>query len=329
MLSHIPTHIIGGPLGAGKTSLIQHLLAQRPAAERWAVLVNEFGQIGLDAALLNVGDPHIHITEVAGGCLCCVNGVPFQVALGRLLRKAKPHRLFIEPSGLGHPLQLLRQLCQAPWLGVLDVHPLVTVLDAAALAQGDRVPDVHAQGLSESGLIVMNKADDVPRSERERLEGRFDTPMVWTQYGRLDPSLLPHIDHAPTEVDVDLPKEVNAVLPTMWSDVSQPIRQAHETADGWSVGWRFHPSQTFDVPALERWLDGLDYRRAKAIVHGYNGWYAANLLAGDACRWQESAWRRDSRIELIFEKRLDAARLHAGLDACRRVQQPSCARGTP
>ena len=55
LLQNIPTHVIAGPLGAGKTSLIRHLLAQRPAHERWAVLINEFGQIGLDAALLTTG----------------------------------------------------------------------------------------------------------------------------------------------------------------------------------------------------------------------------------------------------------------------------------
>ena len=59
MLQNIPTHVIAGPLGAGKTSLIKHLLAQRPANERWAVLINEFGQIGLDAALLTQDDDGI------------------------------------------------------------------------------------------------------------------------------------------------------------------------------------------------------------------------------------------------------------------------------
>ncbi len=117
MLTHIPTHLIGGPLGAGKTSLIRDLLAQKPAHERWAVLLNEFGQIGLDAALLSTDADGVALGEVAGGCLCCVNGVPFQVGLGRLLRKAKPDRLLIEPSGLGHPLQLLAQLGEAPWPG--------------------------------------------------------------------------------------------------------------------------------------------------------------------------------------------------------------------
>ena len=75
MLTHIPTHLIAGPLGAGKTSLIRHLLAQKPAHERWAVLINEFGQIGLDAALLEQGDDAVAMAEVAGGCLCCVNPI--------------------------------------------------------------------------------------------------------------------------------------------------------------------------------------------------------------------------------------------------------------
>lgn len=70
MLTHIPTHLVAGPLGAGKTSLIRHLLAQRPVGERWAVLINEFGQVGLDAALLETGEDGISLVEVAGGCLC-------------------------------------------------------------------------------------------------------------------------------------------------------------------------------------------------------------------------------------------------------------------
>ena len=70
MLQNIPTHVIAGPLGAGKTSLIQHLMTHKPAHERWAVLVNEFGQIGLDAALMSQGDDAIAIAEVAG--VACV-----------------------------------------------------------------------------------------------------------------------------------------------------------------------------------------------------------------------------------------------------------------
>ena len=111
MLSQIPTHLLAGPLGAGKTSLLMSLMRQKPEREHWAILINEFGQIGLDLALLTSEQTDgISLSEIPGGCLCCVNGLPFQVGLGRLLRKAKPDRLFIEASGLGHPAKLLEQL---------------------------------------------------------------------------------------------------------------------------------------------------------------------------------------------------------------------------
>ena len=141
MLQQIPTHLLAGPLGAGKTSLLRQLLAQRPADETWAVLINEFGQVGIDAALLeDDSDTGVQLAEIPGGCLCCVNGLPFQVGLGRLLRRARPQRLFIEASGLGHPTALLQQLAAPPWQGVLALQPLVMVLDAAAMVTGESLP---------------------------------------------------------------------------------------------------------------------------------------------------------------------------------------------
>ncbi|WP_313518510.1 CobW-like GTP-binding protein, partial [Pseudomonas sp.] len=169
MLKNIPTHLVAGPLGAGKTSLIRHLLAQKPAAERWAVLINEFGLVGLDAALLSPDADGVSLAEVAGGCLCCVNGAPFQVGLGRLLRKARPDRLFIEPSGLGHPAELLRQLNEPPWLGVLALQPLLMVLDAAALAAGDVLPESQANALGEAGLLLLNKAENLDEAARAKV----------------------------------------------------------------------------------------------------------------------------------------------------------------
>ena len=158
MLKNIPCHLIAGPLGAGKTSLLRHLLAQRPADERWAVLVNEFGQIGLDAALLGDVGQQVQVAEIAGGCLCCVNGLPFQVGLNRLLRQARPDRLLIEASGLGHPQELLQQLGAAPWAGVLALQPLVLVLDASALAAGQPLPQTQRSVLGQAGLVLLNKA---------------------------------------------------------------------------------------------------------------------------------------------------------------------------
>lgn len=320
MLQNIPTHVVAGPLGAGKTSLIRQLLAQRPADERWAVLINEFGQIGLDAALLTQAADGIALGEVAGGCLCCVNGAPFQIGLGRLLRKAQPDRLFIEPSGLGHPVQLMRQLQQAPWLGVLAVQPCVLVLDARAMADGRPLAEAQRQALATAGLLVLNKSESLTDDERAGLIKQLPTiPSYWTQQAALPIDQLPGISAWGSGIvdNLDVPTDVGQ-LPAIWSDPTLPICLHGQQQGGWSIGWRWHPSQRFDKQALTRWLEGASWRRAKLIIHSADGWVSTNALEGEAPQWQSSEWRQDSRLELIFSEPQDVTILHSGLANCRR-----------
>ena len=101
-LKDIKTNIITGFLGVGKSTAILDLLAQKPEKERWAVLVNEFGEIGIDGGLFaNHQDPNIFIREVPGGCMCCATGLPMQIAMSMLLARARPERLIIEPTVWG------------------------------------------------------------------------------------------------------------------------------------------------------------------------------------------------------------------------------------
>lgn len=319
MLSHIPTHLISGALGAGKTSLIRALLAQRPASERWAVLINEFGQIGLDAALLSTDDTGVSLTEVAGGCLCCVNGVPFQVGLGRLLRKSKPDRVFIEPSGLGHPAELLDQLSCPPWKDVLAVQPCVAVIDGPALLGGEPLPESQQQSLNRCGLLVINKSENLNQTERHALQALLPTiPVCWTQQGQLPIRALPGIDqHAGSaETALSLPSS-NAGLGSVWLDPRQPLCQSQGNADGWSIGWRWHPSQRFDLERIKKWLESLDWRRAKLVMQGQQGWQSLNALAGQSLTFSPSEWRKDSRLELIFAEPQEEQPLNAAMVACR------------
>ncbi|MCJ8204847.1 CobW-like GTP-binding protein [Pseudomonas sp. RGM2987] len=319
MLQHIPTHVIAGPLGAGKTTLIRHLLAQRPANERWAVLINEFGQIGLDAALLTQSADGIALGEVAGGCLCCVNGAPFQIGLGRLLRKARPDRLFIEPSGLGHPAQLMRQLNQAPWLGVLAVQPCVLVLDARAMVDGKPLADAQRQALPHAGLLVLNKSETLTQTDRERLTAELpQLALYWTQQAVLPIDRLPgHAAQGHGVADnLNLPQGVGE-LPAIWNDPTTPICLHRHQDAGWSIGWRWHSSQRFDVAALTHWLGGKHCKRAKLVICSADGWVSANALDSAPLQWILSEWREDSRIELIFDEPQDVIALHGGLVDCR------------
>ncbi|AGI22112.1 Putative GTPase (G3E family) protein [Pseudomonas sp. ATCC 13867] len=315
MLKQIPTHLIAGPLGAGKTSLLHDLLAQRPAEERWAVLVNEFGQVGLDAALLCRDEEGIALGEVAGGCLCCVNGAPFQVGLGRLLRKARPQRLFIEPSGLGHPSQLLAQLRATPWQGVLAVQPLVMVLDAASLAAGQPLPEPQREALEQAGLMLLNKSETLDDAARAQLLVALPAlPARWTTQGRLALSELPA---SPLEAPgAGLPILPASVEAGVLLRREQPLRQVRIEDGRQAVGWRFHPDWRFRIAELDAWLAALPgLLRAKAVLHGEAGWLACNRTERTA-PWTPSPWRRDSRIELILAAQVDPQPLHDALLRC-------------
>lgn len=192
VIENVPTHLIAGPLGSGKTTLLRHLMEQRPDNERWAILINEFGQVGIDAALLQTSASGVQIAEIPGGCLCCVNGVPFQIGLGRLLRRVNPHRLFIETSGLGHSQTLLLQLAAPPWQGVLALQPLVMVLDAPRLLAGHSLGKAQQQSLAMAGLIVLNKTESLSALECARLAGDLPpVPTVFCSEAKLSLTQLP------------------------------------------------------------------------------------------------------------------------------------------
>ncbi len=90
-LSAVPVHVITGFLGAGKSSLIHHLLASKPAGERWAVVINEFGRVGIDQAMFEERADLV-VEALPGGCLCCQQAVVLRASLVRLLRRQRPDR---------------------------------------------------------------------------------------------------------------------------------------------------------------------------------------------------------------------------------------------
>ncbi len=98
----IPVHVVTGFLGSGKSSLIRHLVAHKPADERWAIVINEFGQVGIDQTLFESRDDVV-VKGLPGGCLCCQLAFVLQAALVNLIRRERPDRLIIEPSGWGIP----------------------------------------------------------------------------------------------------------------------------------------------------------------------------------------------------------------------------------
>src|SRR5258706_13093766 len=147
-IARVPCTIVTGFLGAGKTTLIRHVLAS-VSGRRLAVIVNEFGDVGIDGEILKAcGDascPQENIVELANGCLCCTVADDFVPALDTILGRTPPaEHIVIETSGLALPKPLV-QAFQWPMIkSRVTVDGGVAVVDAAALAEGRLAPALYA-----------------------------------------------------------------------------------------------------------------------------------------------------------------------------------------
>src|SRR5271155_3774470 len=151
-LARIPCTIVTGFLGAGKTTLIRHVLGNAQG-RRLAVIVNEFGDVGIDGEILKgCGDaacPEENIIELANGCLCCTVADEFVPALDAILAKGGIEHIVIETSGLALPKPLVQAFHWPAIKSRVTVDGVVVVVDGAALADGHVAAD----------LVVLNKRD--------------------------------------------------------------------------------------------------------------------------------------------------------------------------
>ncbi|MDD9983335.1 MAG: GTP-binding protein [Gammaproteobacteria bacterium] len=191
-LERIPVTLIGGYLGAGKTSLLRHLLAHA-TGERIAVLVNDFGSLGLDAALVARSDAET--VTLTNGCVCCSIADDFGAALDAQVRSAvPPARIVVETSGVAEPGKTARYA--SGWPGVrLDAVLTVVDLETIRTQARDRfVGALVERQIASADLVVANKSDRVAASARrstvEWLVRRAPrAALVETTHGRVAPAI--------------------------------------------------------------------------------------------------------------------------------------------
>lgn len=147
-LAKIPVTIITGFLGAGKTTLIRHLMAN-PQGKRLAVLVNEFGTVGVDGDILkscaDENCPVENIVELANGCICCTVADDFIPTIEALMAMPqRPDHILIETSGLALPKPLLKAFDWPAIRSKITVDGVIALADAEAVAAGRFAPDIAA-----------------------------------------------------------------------------------------------------------------------------------------------------------------------------------------
>lgn len=221
-LNKIPCTIVTGFLGAGKTTLVRHLL-ENAGGRRLAVLVNEFGDLGFDGSFIEgcgiEGCTKEDIVELSNGCLCCTVADDFVPALNTLLNRPNPpEHILIETSGLALPKPLVRAFNWPDIRSRVTVDGVVAVVDGPAVASGafaeDRdaleaqrsadasvdhdnpLEEVFEDQLLCADLILLNKTDQMAAGDKSKVLAEINAHLpravkvVETAHGKVDPAVL-------------------------------------------------------------------------------------------------------------------------------------------
>src|SRR5215467_5350843 len=222
MTAKIPATVITGFLGAGKTTVIQHLL-RHANGRRLALVINEFGEIGVDGELLrSCGIPACKdedIVELANGCICCTVADDFLPTIEKLLNRPEPpDHIVIETSGLALPKPLVKAFNWPEVRTRVTVDGVIAVVDGPAAAAGrfadnpDAVAEQRAADdsldhesplaelfedqINSADLIILNKNDQMSADDRQAAKDTIDREMkrkaklVLSSFGAIDPSVL-------------------------------------------------------------------------------------------------------------------------------------------
>jgi cobalamin biosynthesis protein CobW len=339
----IPVTVVTGFLGAGKTTLVRHLLAHAQG-RRIALIINEFGELGVDKqVLLGCGDDTCReedMIELSNGCICCTVGEDFIPAMRQLLdRPDRPDHIVIETSGLALPQPLIRAFNWPEIKSEVTIDGVVTLVDAAALNEGrfasdeaavdaqrqaDQMLD-HATPLGElfadqlvaADLIVVNKTDLVGETDLARIEARLradlrpGTGVIRAANGHVDVAAL---------LGLGLATEDNLA----GRDSAHELEhggEGHEHDDFDSFALTLPGTIARDrlLGVIERTIRDHDVLRLKgfAALPGADARLAIQAVGPRVNAWFDRPWRdgevRETALVVIGESPLDRAAITASL----------------
>ena len=286
----ISTHLFTGFLGTGKTSAIRSLIAQKPQHEQWLIIVNEFGEIGIDGAVL--AENGIPVAEISGGCLCCSAGEQMDSTIRAMLQKSTPQRILIEASGLAHAAGIIDELRAPEFADTLDIAAVFTLIDPRQFIDDNYAQNpLYRDQISVADVLVASKLDLCTSEQIAAFRA---------QAANLFPPKSRVAEVRNAELDI-------AWLDTPTAEKSRYRIQAlpENTLGYQSQGYTFPAGRNFDGEKLTQFFNDLPQFtqglvRAKGVFQVLGTWVWLNWTDG---QWgaNQIAWRRDSRFELIAQ----------------------------
>ncbi len=191
----VPALVVSGFLGAGKTTLVKHLIADaQQQGLKLAVVSNEFGELGIDRALLQEeGGPGY--VELEGGCVCCQLSGELLKTLQNLWETIHPDRVVVETSGVALPFETLMTFWREPVTEWVGESLAVVVVNAEQVAEGRDLEGTFEQQVSSADLLVLNKLDLVEEDSLASLEGKLESmapgaPLIRSIQGQIDAKVV-------------------------------------------------------------------------------------------------------------------------------------------
>ncbi|MFQ3598421.1 MAG: GTP-binding protein [Chloroherpetonaceae bacterium] len=251
-MNPIPINILTGFLGSGKTSLLKDLLKEMSGKKKIAVLMNEIGEISIDAKLLEGFSTKVF--ELNDGCICCSVNEDFVTVLDELAEKASPDLIVIETTGVANPMNIIYSIINP----IFIIDAVITTIDAKNFLQMKDEVDVAEDQLDAADVVVITKDDLATTSELTSVENfvRAHRPSATVFFRHaLDLSLLFGVAY-PREINVDA------------AHVHHEHAHHHFEHEGVEA-FRFESNLQFELSRLQSALESLPKNvwRLKGIVH--------------------------------------------------------------
>jgi G3E family GTPase len=298
--------LLAGFLGAGKTTLLKRILSWEADLSETVVMVNEFGDIGIDGALLK--DSGSDVIELTSGCICCTLSADLHQSLTRIWNRFKPRRILVEASGVADPKSIVAALQDPQICQHVELRKIITVLDADIWEAREVFGPLFYSQLEMAHLILLNKIDLMAAEKIAQFLDEIhktipDAQVVPTIHCGIDPETLwtqaqPKMSGL-KPIEFSHRTEVNEKSDSRGSHPAGQEHDSHPAKSPNFVTFSFRDSGIFDEIRFKNFIRNLPWElfRIKGTVRFADRLEMLNFVGGKS-EW--SPWEGEAETRLAF-----------------------------